>query len=209
MSGAGRRNLDAERQREPMDFPTWIALGTYGGLGCALLAAGSVSLLALRLRRGSGQQIARASLLSLLACALMLPAIWWLLRRVDVYGPLLSGQEVTFWLVWISLFGWMIPLLTTAVFFAFASPEVGQTEGQPRVSGAPVATTPLNDPARQFYPYGPDRPWGRLTPVEDGAAPAIDLSLEVTSSSTTISSPGATPSRAGAPDGRSCWIVAA
>jgi pSer/pThr/pTyr-binding forkhead associated (FHA) protein len=163
-----------------MDFPTWITLGAYGGLGCALLAAGSVSLLALRLRRGSGQQIARASLLSLLACALMLPAIWWLLRRVDVYGPLLSGQEVTFWLVWISLFGWMIPLLTTAVFFAFASPEVGQTEGQPRVSGAPVAATPLSDPARQFYPYGPDRPWGRLTAVEDGAAPAIDLSLEVT-----------------------------
>jgi pSer/pThr/pTyr-binding forkhead associated (FHA) protein len=162
-----------------MDFPTWIALGAYGGLGCALLAAGSVSLLALRLRRGSGQQIARASLFSLLACALMLPAIWWLLRRVDVYGPLLSGQEVTFWLVWISLFGWTIPLLTTAVFFAFASPDMGQTEGQPRLSGAPVAATPHDDPARQFYPYGPDRPWGRLTPVDDGV-PAIDLTLEVT-----------------------------
>ncbi|HEX3272120.1 MAG TPA: FHA domain-containing protein [Ktedonobacterales bacterium] len=162
-----------------MDFPTWVALGSYGGLASALLAAGSVSLLALRLRRGSRQQIARASLVSLIACALMLAPIWWLLRRFDVYGPTLGAQEVAFWLVWISLFGWVIPLLTTAFFFALASPEQAQAAPQARVSGAPIGATPLDDPARQTYPYGPDRPWGRLTPVDDDAAPAIDLSLEV------------------------------
>jgi len=160
-----------------MDFPIWIALGGYGGLGCALLAAGSVSLLALRLRRGSRQQIARASLVALIACALMLAPIWWLLRRFDVYGPTLSAQEIMFWLVWISLFGWVIPLLTTSFFFAFASPEAIQAPAQPRVSGAPIVTPP-DDPARQTYPYGPNRPWGRLAPVDD-AAPAIELSLEV------------------------------
>jgi pSer/pThr/pTyr-binding forkhead associated (FHA) protein len=163
-----------------MDFPTWVALGSYGGLGCALLAAGSVSLLALRLRRGSRQQIARASLVALIAFTLMLAPIWWLLRRFDVYGPTLGAQEVTFWLVWISIFGWVIPLLTTAFFFAFASPEATAVSAQPRVSGAPGATTPLDDPARHTYPYGPDRPWGRLDPADsDGSAPAIDLSLEV------------------------------
>jgi pSer/pThr/pTyr-binding forkhead associated (FHA) protein len=162
-----------------MDFPTWVALGSYGGLACALLAAGSVSLLALRLRRGSRQQIARASLLSLIACALMLAPIWWLLRRFDVYGPTLGAQEVAFWLIWISLFGWVIPLLTTAFFFALASPEPVQAAPQTRLSGAPIAATPLDDPARRTYPYGPDRPWGRLTPVDSAAAPAIDLSLEV------------------------------
>jgi pSer/pThr/pTyr-binding forkhead associated (FHA) protein len=162
-----------------MDFPTWVALGSYGGFACALLAVGSVSLLALRLRRGSRQQIARASLVSLIACALMLAPIWWLLRRFDIYGPTLGAQEVAFWLVWISLFGWVIPLLTTAFFFALASPEPAQAAPQPRVSGAPIAATPLDDPARQIYPYGPDRPWGRLTPVDGAAVPAIDLSLEV------------------------------
>ena len=135
-----------------MDFPTWVALGSYGGFACALLAAGSVSLLALRLRRGSRQQIARASLVSLIACALMLAPIWWLLRRFDVYGPALGAQEVAFWLVWISLFGWVIPLLTTAFFFALASPEPRRRLPQTRVSGAPIAATPLDDPARQIYP---------------------------------------------------------
>ena len=162
-----------------MDFPTWVALGSYGGFACALLAAGSVSLLALRLRRGSRPQIARASLVSLIACALMLAPIWWLLRRFDVYGPTLGAQEVAFWLIWISLFGWVIPLLTTAFFFALASPEPTQAAPQTRVSGAPIAATPLDDPARQIYPYGPDRPWGRLAPVDGAAALAIDLSLEV------------------------------
>jgi pSer/pThr/pTyr-binding forkhead associated (FHA) protein len=162
-----------------MDFPTWVALGSYGGLGGALLAAGSVSLLALRLRRGSRQQIARASLVALIAFTLMLAPIWWLLRRFDVYGPTLGAQEVTFWLVWISLFGWVIPLLTTAFFFALASPELAQAAPQMRTSGAPIAMTSLDDPARHIYPYGPDRPWGRLVPVDGAAAPAIDLSLEV------------------------------
>ena len=124
-----------------MDFPTWVALGSYGGFACALLAAGSVSLLALRLRRGSRPQIARASLLSLIACALMLSPIWWLLRRFDVYGPTLGAQEVAFWLIWISLFGWVIPLLTTAFFFALASPEPAQAP-QTRVSGFRVLIQP-------------------------------------------------------------------
>jgi pSer/pThr/pTyr-binding forkhead associated (FHA) protein len=166
-----------------MDFPTWVAVGAYGGLACALLAAGSVSLLALRLRRGTRQQIARASLLALLACALMLAPVWWLLRRLDVYGPSLSDQEVTFWLAWISLFGWITPLLTTTFFFTFASPETRETLEQadrPRASGEPAEVTALDDPARRSYPFGPDRPWGRLTPVDLGAASAIDLALEVT-----------------------------
>src|SRR4051812_21278517 len=153
--------MDRGEAKGPMDFPTWVALGAYGGLGCALLAAGSVSLLALRLRRGSQQQIAPASLLALLVSALMLAPIWWLLRRFDVYGPTLSGQEVTFWLVWISLCGWATPLLTTAFFFAFATPESAPTVGQARASGAPTTATKLDDPARQSYPYGPERSWGR------------------------------------------------
>jgi pSer/pThr/pTyr-binding forkhead associated (FHA) protein len=164
-----------------MDFPTWIALGGYAGLGCALLAAGSVSLLALRLRRGTRQQIALASLIALLSCAFTLAPIWWLLRRFDVYGPNLSAQEVAFWLIWISLFGWITPLLTTAFFFAFASPEPVAASGKARVSSAPGATTALDDAARRTYPFGPDHPWGSLTPTDTAAtAPTIDLSLEVT-----------------------------
>jgi pSer/pThr/pTyr-binding forkhead associated (FHA) protein len=164
-----------------MDFPTWIALGSYTGLGCALLAAGSVSLLALRLRRGSRQQIALASLIALLSSAFMLAPIWWLLRRFDIYGPNLGAQEVAFWLIWIGLFGWITPLLTTAFFFACASPEPVAVAGNAHVSGAPIAATALDDPARQTYPFGPDHPWGRLALVDEAvAAPAIDLSLEIT-----------------------------
>jgi pSer/pThr/pTyr-binding forkhead associated (FHA) protein len=162
-----------------MDFSTWIALGSYGGFAFALLAAGSVSLLALRLRRGSRRQFARASLIALLASAFMLAPIWWLLLRFDVYGPALSEQEVAFWLIWISLFGWIAPLLTTTRFFAFASPDMDQTPPAQRTSDAPAGAAPLDDPARHTYPYGRDHPWGRLTPVDD-AGPTIDLSLEVT-----------------------------
>jgi len=163
-----------------MDFPTWFAAGTYGGLVCALLAAASVALLALQRRRGTRRQIAFAFLTALIACALMLAPVWWLARWLDVYGPAVGGQEVTFWLIWISLFGWAVPLLTAASFFLFASPELARASATPdRVSETPTAATPLDDPARRSYPYGSDRPWGRLTPMGSDA-PAIDLLLEVT-----------------------------
>jgi pSer/pThr/pTyr-binding forkhead associated (FHA) protein len=166
----------------PIDFPLWFAAGSYGGLACALLAAVSVSLLALRLRRGTRRQIAFAFLTSIIAFALMLAPVWWLLRRFEIYGPAVSSQEVTFWLLWISLFGWITPLVTTAAFFALASPEaLGVSAARGHLSGSLVPVTALDDPARESYPYGPERPWGQLTLVEgEGGEPPIELLAEVT-----------------------------
>ena len=36
-----------------IDFPGWLALGSYGGLACSLLSVGSLAAYALGLRRGT------------------------------------------------------------------------------------------------------------------------------------------------------------
>lgn len=151
------------------DFFTWYSAGAYGGLICALVAAAVIAMVALRGRRGAPRQVAVAVLACLVAAVLTLPAVWWDLNRLEVYGPLLAGGEVTLWLAWTAAFGWLVPLAALAGFWSFAGvpaaavPGVGGSR-MPRISDVPLAS--LGDPARQVEPRGPGRAWGRLVAVD-------------------------------------------
>ena len=180
------------------DFSTWYSAGAYGGLVCALAAAAVIAAIALRGRRGTPRQAASAVLACLAAAGLMLLAVWWDLNRLDVYGPLLGGDEVMFWLTWAAAAGWVAPLASLAAFWslagapALAAGPVGplgrlgpagtagpRASPMPRVSNVQLAS--LDDPARQVEPRGPGRAWGQLVALnEPFAGRASPLTRQLT-----------------------------
>src|SRR6516165_8565242 len=120
-----RHNRRAGRAKRAggMDFRTWFNAGSYGGLILCLLTALGISGYTLGLHRGTRRQQARASLLCLVACALMLAAIFWSQHRLDILGPKLPVYEVAFWLVWTALAGWSAPVWLAVLYLMRAAPQ--------------------------------------------------------------------------------------
>src|SRR5262244_412615 len=87
LSSKGRRGVSS---MGGIGFQQWADGGCYGGLICSLLAAACLAAYALRRRRGTPRQFARAVLICLIATSLMLPPVWWDLNRIEVYGPALG-----------------------------------------------------------------------------------------------------------------------
>jgi len=152
------------------NFPLLFAAGSYGGLACGLLSAAAVAFYALRRQRGSPRQLALGTLACLGASVLMLAPIWWLENRVAASGPLLDAREVSVWLVWTGLCGWIVPLGTLLGYVLLAAPQpIALSLAQLR-SGGPVPLTGINDPARLIEPLGEGRAWARLVPLRGPAA---------------------------------------
>jgi pSer/pThr/pTyr-binding forkhead associated (FHA) protein len=167
------------------DFPTWFGLGSYGGLGFTLFAAATVAFYALRLRRGTPRQLARASLVCLICCCLMFAPIWWLQERFNLLGPTLASAEVAIWLAWTALVGWSLPLGTIIGYLILAAPQplTGVVPVPAQARGSAVSSRPsaLDDPARQIEPLGAGRAWGQLVPIDGPFAQrALPLSRQMT-----------------------------
>src|SRR5690349_13541927 len=163
-----------------VDFPTWFGLGSYGGLAAALLAAAGIAGYALRRRRGSPLQLARAILVCLAAASLMLAPIWWTQNRLNLYGPSLAAGEVLLWLCWAALFGWLLPLSVLAAYVTLAAAQLAPTVPARRSNHATAFTSP-DDPARRIEPLGPGRIWGELVPLEgESTGRAIALTRQLT-----------------------------
>jgi pSer/pThr/pTyr-binding forkhead associated (FHA) protein len=171
-----------------MDFPTWFDAGSYGGLVFSLLAAAAIAFFALRLRRGTPRQLARATLACLFCCCLMFVPIWWAQSWFDLLGPTLDPPLIGFWLAWTAVVGWSLPL-GIAVGYALLSapqpltaavPVPAHLLGQPRGPAAISRPTALDDPARLIEPLGPGRPWGQLVPLDGPfAARVLPLTLQM------------------------------
>jgi pSer/pThr/pTyr-binding forkhead associated (FHA) protein len=152
---------------DAIDFPTWLSLGTYGGLGCSLLTSGVLAAYALGRRRGTPRQLARATLLCLGASALSLVPIWWRLSRFDVYGPSLSTREILLVLLWCVGCGWCLPLGALVRYIARAKPLPAGQGFSLRMRAVVVPhLASLNDPARRIEPLGTGRAWGQLVPLD-------------------------------------------
>ncbi|HEY7835321.1 MAG TPA: FHA domain-containing protein [Ktedonobacterales bacterium] len=157
-----------------LDFPTWLAVGSYGGLTFSLLVAVAIASYALRQRRGTRRQLARAMLVFLAAGCLMFLPIWWTQNRFGLLGPTLSWGEVAFWLAWAALIGWSVPLGTALGFFllAGAQPATGRVEvpaylrAPPHVASGLPFPVELSDPRRLIEPLGAGQAWGRLVPAD-------------------------------------------
>jgi pSer/pThr/pTyr-binding forkhead associated (FHA) protein len=156
-----------------LDFPTWFGIGSYGGLVVALLSAIALVAYAQGAHRGSPRTLARAILVCLFASSLMLAPIWWDQNRLDLYGPSLPGNEVTFWLVWAALLGWVLPLAILAGYVALAAPQPLSVA----TSSWHTETVDLTNPDRRVEPLGAGRAWGRLIPLD---GPFADQTLSLT-----------------------------
>ena len=148
-------------------FPVWFGVGSYGALACGLICMAALALAALRLRRGTPRQLARATLATLTASALAFVPIWWGQARLDIYGPALGEGEVALMLTWAVVCGWCLPIGTLMVYLLLAP---AQTPAAPaHLAGVSEQTlAALNDPARRLEPLGPGRPWGWLIALAEG-----------------------------------------
>lgn len=161
-----------------VDFPTWLGIGSYGGLIFSVVAAAGVAIFALRLRRGTPRQLARAMLVCLSACCLSFVPIWWEQTRFDLLGPTLAPTEIGFWLGWIALFAWGVPLGTLAGYLLLAAPQpaTGRVAVPPQLRaplqflGIGPLPVELRDPRRSDEPLGPGRAWGQLVPLRGDAS---------------------------------------
>lgn len=147
-------------------FQQWVDGGCYGGLLCSLLAAACLAAYALRRRRGTSRQFARAVLICLAASCLMLAPVWWDLNRLDVLGPTLGLAEVVFWLSWVAIVGWCIPLSTLTTYVTIAAPQDTPARRSSAPNSGPLPEHALDDPARDIEPLGAGRAWAQLIPIE-------------------------------------------
>jgi pSer/pThr/pTyr-binding forkhead associated (FHA) protein len=152
------------------NFPLLFATGSYGGLACSMLSAAAVAFYALRRQRGTPRQLALSSLVCLGASVLMLAPIWWLENRLAAIGPVLDEREVSVWLIWTGLLGWVIPLGTLLGYVLLAAPQRLTLSLAQMRSGGPVPLAAINDPARLIEPLGEGRAWAQLIPLRGPAA---------------------------------------
>ncbi|HEU4783343.1 MAG TPA: FHA domain-containing protein [Ktedonobacterales bacterium] len=156
-------------------FPTWMGVGGYVGLSCAMVAAAAVAVWAIVYRRGAPRQSAMAILICLLCAVLMILPLWWQQSRFQFFGSSLGGIEVALVLTWISLFGWTLPLGMLASFIALAEPNKPIERRGPRRSPLLDATLrlALADPARYVSVRRNDEPWAQLAVVGDVSSKGV------------------------------------
>ena len=156
-------------------FPTWMGVGGYVGLSCAMVAAAALALWSIVYRRGTPRQSAMAILICLLCAVLMILPLWWQQARFQFFGSSLGGIEVALVLTWISLFGWALPLGMLASFIALAEPNKPIERRGPRRSPLLDATLrlALADPTRYVSVRGHDEPWAQLVAVDDAPAKSV------------------------------------
>ncbi|HKT37104.1 MAG TPA: FHA domain-containing protein [Ktedonobacterales bacterium] len=159
-----------------VDFPMWVGMGSYGGFACALASIAYIVLYATRRKRGTTRQFVRSLLCCVLATFLMLPPIWWNLNRLELYGPALNLNEITFWLSWSIAFGWCLPLAVVAGYTLLTVPLVAAAQGHAvqRLASSTVLRA-LNDPGRRIEPLGKGHPWGQLVAMEQPYAGQVNL----------------------------------
>jgi pSer/pThr/pTyr-binding forkhead associated (FHA) protein len=118
-------------------------------------------------RRGTTRQLASAIVICVICALLVLPAIVWYDLRFSSEQSSLSAPEIEVMLVYIVLFGWVLPISTTCSYCLFTLPRISMTAGH-----IPSHSIRLNKPRSQLprhqpgalapFVYNEDVPWGWL-----------------------------------------------
>ena len=153
-----------------IDFPTWFSIGCYSGLACCMLAIAINALYTSLRRRGTTRQLAGAIVTCVVSALLLLPAIVWYNLRFTVELTNLSLAEVEVALVYVALWGWLLPLGVTTTYCLFTLPRTSTTSvhiPRPKRTTRINTATALNPPRHQAgfvapYVYREDTPWGWL-----------------------------------------------
>src|SRR5882757_9543505 len=149
-----------------MDYPTWFNVGWYGGLICCMCAIVTNVLYSALRRRGRTRQLARATVVCVISALLLLPAIMWFNGRFNVQQSLTPVFEVVSILVYIALFGWIVPLGITVLYCFFALPRPTNTTALDLASmqsSTTVHQPPRYQPGVEVpFVFSEEIPWGWL-----------------------------------------------
>lgn len=155
-----------------IEFPTWFSYGCYGGLACCMLAIAVSALYTTLCKRGTTRELAITIVSSVISALLLLLAVLWFNLRFSIQQAALSGLEIGLMLVYVALWGWILPLGGMAAYCLFARPRDSSTAG--RIPGQRKHTTRTRAVAVGAHPprrqpgvlapfvYNDDRPWGWL-----------------------------------------------
>jgi pSer/pThr/pTyr-binding forkhead associated (FHA) protein len=121
-------------------------------------------------RRGTTRQLAGAIVTCVVSALLLLPAIVWYNLRFSVESVNLSPAEVEVALVYVALWGWLLPLGVTTAYCLFTLPRTSTTSvhiPQPKRTTRINTATALNPPRHQPgflapYVYSENTPWAWL-----------------------------------------------
>jgi pSer/pThr/pTyr-binding forkhead associated (FHA) protein len=149
-----------------IDFSTWFNIGWYGGLTCCMLAIATTIFDSARRRRDKTRQLARVTVVCLISALLLIPAIIWFNIRFFEHKSLISIFEVIGIMIYIAVFGWLIPLGISVFYCLFASPHSPSTTALDLASIQPSTTTyqpPRYHPGVEVpFVFSEETPWGWL-----------------------------------------------
>ncbi len=155
-----------------VDFPTWFSYGCYGGLVCCIFAITVNALYTTLRRRGTTRQLAGVIVACAVSALLLLPALFWYNMRFTPAQMTLADAEIEVALVYVTLWGWLLPLSITVAYCLFTHPRTTTSS-----ISLPVPrqrrTTRLNEATAQRIPhsipgipvpfvYSEETPWGWL-----------------------------------------------
>ncbi len=150
-------------------------MGCYGGLACCMCAIAVNALYTSWRRRGTTRQLAFVIVSCVLSALLLLPAIIWYNARLSASPASVGLIEATIALIYVALWGCMVPLAATISYCLYTRPRESQTWARlprPRnkrttkgdaAAFAPVARPPRRQPGVPApFVYGDDTPWAWL-----------------------------------------------
>ncbi len=147
----------------------WFSMGCYGGLAVSMFAIAVIALYTAVRRRGTTRQLAWAIVTCVISALLLLPALAWLNWRFAGIQASLSPAEVAGALIYVALWGLLVPLSATLVYCLFTVPRLSTASAQlprqrtTRVNPARIVEPPRHQPGLTApYVYGEDAPWGWL-----------------------------------------------
>ena len=173
------RGLISQAERDTatsaIDFPQWYLAGCYGGLACCMCAIAANALYTSWRRRGTTRQLAFVIVSCVLSALLLLPAIIWYNARLSASPTSISLVEATIALIYVTLWGCIVPVAVTASYCLYAPPRESHTWARlPRhrskrtTQGNAAAFEMMARPPRRQpdvpapFVYGDDTPWGWL-----------------------------------------------
>ncbi len=121
-------------------------------------------------RRGTTRQLAGAIVTGVVSALLLLPAIFWYNMRFSTEQGALSVAEVELALVYVAIWGWLLPLSVTATYSLFTLPRtstssvhIPRQKRPTRANALTAVLAPRRQPGVQPpFVFSEDTPWGWL-----------------------------------------------
>src|SRR5882724_12566878 len=110
-----------------VDFPTWFTIGYYGGMACCMLAIAGNALYTVLRKKGTTHQLTATIITCVLSALLLLPALFWFNMRFMHTNITVSTTEVTITLIYVALWGWLLPIGASLSYCLLSTPRVTTT----------------------------------------------------------------------------------